>query len=81
MAVSRDKEHVVPLPDTSCQTLFLVRGGRWHWPVRTRLPISDFAQPPNWHEAPDGQPWAQKGAGAAGSPAPVSESRMRTEQE
>lgn len=81
MAVSKDKAHVIPLSDTSCQTLFLVIGGWWHLPVWTFLCTGDFARLPSWHEAPHEQPRSQTVADAASSPALASESRIRTGQE
>lgn len=77
LAAHKDKAHVIPLSDTSCQTLFLVIGGWWHLPVWTLLCPGDFALPPSWQEALHEQPRSQTVADAASSPAPASESRER----
>lgn len=81
MAMSKDKGHVIPLSDTSCQTLLPVIGGWWHLPVWTLLCIGDFVLLPNWHETLDEQAWSQTAADAASTPTPASESRVRTGQE
>ena len=79
--MSKNKGHVIPLSDTSCQTLVPVIGGWWHLPVRTPFCVGDFVLLSSWREALDKQPWSQGVADAASSPAPASESGVRTEQE